>query len=322
MRRFKPSHGFIQENPDHTLLRFMPYMAKLRQKTMSYCRYGRPFRKATVLFMPKNIDLKLLDCNHQGPHAVKLGGNYNGQRRWSKKHLKGAVPAPLIRSIVRQLHKQWGFTPPNVQPRSKYGARIGRAFVKVLPDTGATKAHCTTDTLTEIFKFNKGHNPPAMVVRGVPAYKVELADGTTVTGNSEAVADVHLITPSGNAMLTQVNFNIVPGKIAPIILGRSTLRKLHIPPIWDLIEKQITNAKKSPAMAKSAETVVLEEWRKRRKLQSDGEPETLVGIDDLYGLGAPEPTKSDLEKARDDILHRARAAGAPKDYMIFLTDLV
>ena len=42
----------------------------------------------------------------------------------------------------------------------------------------------------------------------------------------------------------------------------------------------------------------------------------------MYGLGAPEPTKTDLSKALDDILKRARSAGASKAYMAFLTDLI
>ena len=220
VKRLKP-RGFILENPRFTALAKMPYMANLKYEYVSYCQYGRPFQKKTVLWMSDSINLKLKDCDCKGPHEVKLGGSYNGQRRWSKKHLKGAVPAPLVRSIARQLHKQWGLQTPAARPRLTHGARIGRAFVKVLPDTGASKAHCTSQTLAAILKLNKGQRPPAMLIRTVPTYKVELADGNMVTGNTEAVADVHLITPSGSAVLTQVNFNVVPGKLAPLIMGRA-----------------------------------------------------------------------------------------------------
>jgi len=273
--------------------------------------------------MSDSINLQLKDCNCEGPHEVKLGGNYNGQRRWSKKHLKGAVPAPLVRSIARQLIKQWGLKIPVMRPSLTHGARIGRAFIKVLPDTGATKAHCTSDTLEAILELNKSQHPSPITIQAVPEYMVELADGTTVTGNAEAVADVHLITPSGSALLPKVSFNVVPGKLAPLIVGRLELEKLGMQPIWKLIERQIIhNNRQRPIMAKSADSVVLEEWRKRRKLQSEGEPETLIGIDEMYGLGAPEPTKTDLSKALDGILERAKSAGAPKAYMAFLTDLI
>ena len=240
-----------------------------------------------------------------------------------KKHLKGAVPTPLVRSIVRQLHKQWGLNLPITRPRLTHGARIGRAFVKVLPDTGATKAHCTSATLAKILKINRSQQSPPITVHNVPEYRVELADGSVVTGNVQALADVHLITPSGSATLTKVSFNVVPGKLSPLIVGRSELKRLGVQPIWDLIERQIIgNNTRHTVMAKAADSVVLDEWRKRRKLQSEGEPETLIGIDDLYGLGAPEPTNSDLTKALDNILKRALTSGAPKDFMVFLTDLI
>ena len=319
--RLKP-RGWIIENPRFTNLASMPYMSKLKYEYVSYCQYGRPFRKATVLWMSDSIHLQLKDCVCKGPHEVKLGGNYNGQRKWSKKHLKGAIPRPLVRSIARQLQKQWGLT-KIARPKAKHGARIGRAFVQVLPDTGATKAHCTSETLRAIMALNKNQVPQPIIIRSVPRYRVELADGTTVTGNTEAVADVHLVTPSGNALLPGVNFNIVPGKMAPLIVGRAELKRLHVPPIWELIETFIRGRHpRRTVTAKVADSVVLDEWRKRRKIQSEGEPETLIGIDSLHGLGAPEPSAEDMDKALLNILKRAKTAGAPNGFMTKLSHMI
>ena len=65
--RLKP-RGWIIENPRFTSLVSMPYMSKLKYEYVSYCQYGRPFRKATVLWMSDSIHLKLKYCVCKGPH--------------------------------------------------------------------------------------------------------------------------------------------------------------------------------------------------------------------------------------------------------------
>ena len=98
------------ENPRYTLLAKQKYMQGIKFTHCDWCRFGRDFRKSTTLWHSDSISLQLGLCNHTGAHKVKLGGNYGGTKgckRWSKKHLKGQIPPALVRTIARQLHKQW-----------------------------------------------------------------------------------------------------------------------------------------------------------------------------------------------------------------------
>ena len=102
IKRFKP-RGFIFENPRYTKLFEQPYMQGIKYVHCDYCMYGLPYRKSTTLWHSDSISLKLKTCTCKGAHKVKLGGNYNGYKRWSKKHLKRRISEALARSIAEQV---------------------------------------------------------------------------------------------------------------------------------------------------------------------------------------------------------------------------
>ena len=102
--------GFIIENPRHAKLAEQAYMANLKKVFCSYCQYGFPYRKDTKLWHSDSITLKLMSCRCKTKHKVKIGGDYGGTpgcKRFSKKWQKGKLLAPLVRSIDKQLTKQW-----------------------------------------------------------------------------------------------------------------------------------------------------------------------------------------------------------------------
>ena len=160
------------ENPRYTLLAKQKYMQGIKFTHCDWCRFGRDFRKSTTLWHSDSISLQLELCNHTGAHKVKLGGNYGGTKgckRWSKKHLKGQIPPALIRTIARQLHKQWNLpeflpnvhsshTKPNT-PSQKRGVLLGAAFVVATPDSGSTRTVITSQTADLVLRNNKPNEP-------------------------------------------------------------------------------------------------------------------------------------------------------------------
>ena len=160
--KVKP-RGFILENPQHTKLANQTYMSSLKKEYCSYCQYGFPYRKDTTLWHSDSISLKLKSCNCTEKHAVKIGGDYGGKpgcKRYSKKWQKGKLPAPLVRSIAKQLMKQWNIgaksssslQKPSPNKNSSIatplgpdtrGALIGNAFMGAIPDTGSTRSVLT-----------------------------------------------------------------------------------------------------------------------------------------------------------------------------------
>ena len=87
VRKYKPRFWLL-ENPRHTSLAKQPYMQGLKTTFFAWCRYGRPFQKQTTLWHSQDLELDLLDCRCTKPHAVKLGGTYNGAHRWKRRNNK------------------------------------------------------------------------------------------------------------------------------------------------------------------------------------------------------------------------------------------
>jgi len=92
---------WVIENPQTGTLKFQYFMKDLPFTDVSYCMYGKEFRKQTRLW--NNFEFKGLVCNHQKKHKVSCG---NGRKEWTSKNLdsyeKGSIPTSLIKEIEEQ----------------------------------------------------------------------------------------------------------------------------------------------------------------------------------------------------------------------------
>jgi len=107
---FKPK-WYVVENPQG-LLRLQPMMKKRTdRKTVSYCKYGFPYRKHTDLwtnspFAPKKCE-KGHECDfarkhHYHPQTVQTGSDKRKIVKCTPQlSTRYSIPAPLIRSIFR-----------------------------------------------------------------------------------------------------------------------------------------------------------------------------------------------------------------------------
>ena len=97
----KPKYWII-ENPQTGTLKFQYFMKDLPYTDVSYCRYGKEFRKQTRLW--NNFNFKGKVCNHTEKHKDSCG---NGRKEWTENNLssyeKGSIPEGLARTILREL---------------------------------------------------------------------------------------------------------------------------------------------------------------------------------------------------------------------------
>ena len=300
-----------------------------------YCMYGLPYRKSTTLWHSDSISLKLKTCTCKGAHKVKLGGNYNGYKRWSKKHLKGRIPEALTRSIAEQVMTQWGMPfrksllkRPQLlsssQQRQTHGVLLGKAFVVATPDSGSTRSVITTGTADLVIKTNGQDHPGLKLVRVKP-YQIDLADGKVTTCTHRAYADVTLVTPGNRMLLQNVQLNVLPGPPSSFLIGRAELDRLRLPCLWTLIGRAVQRTKIAAKPIKEnafGARDPLQEWRDRRTKYAQGEADSLAGLDDFLGHGAPEPTPNELRASVEKIVSRAQTDGAPADFVIKLRKLV
>jgi hypothetical protein len=119
---FNPSRWVI-ENPVG-LLRHQPIMDDLShlRKTVSYCRYGFPYRKNTDLWT--NIDFQPLRCAHgtycdmrskRGKHDQTV--QQNGAKRQSMK-TRYAIPSSLIYDLLTDPSMTQLFPKSNYSPKA------------------------------------------------------------------------------------------------------------------------------------------------------------------------------------------------------------
>ena len=94
---------------------------------------------------------------------------------------------------------------------------------------------------------------------------------------------------------------------------------MGIPTLWSLIEDAIRKGAVHKAQKASS---ALEDWKQRRIALSKDEPECLVGVDELYGHGAPSPTNEETRKSIEDIVTRAIKDGASTTYVEKLRKLI
>ena len=98
----------------------------------------------------------------------------------------------------------------------------------------------------------------------VPEYRVRLANGAVSTSKTLAIADLTLVSLAGAAKLPQVHFNVIPGRVAPLLVGRIELRRLGIPILWDLIDQRITEERSNKIAHTAKAADELDDWRRRR----------------------------------------------------------
>ena len=291
-RRVKPT-VWVLENPRHTALAKQDYMKHLATTHWAFCRYGRPYQKETTLWHSSNLRLKLLECRCTTPHAVKLGGTYNGQHKWKRKNAKMSLPVPFCRTMAEQitefLRKTDPAPPRAVQPKPGPAPSESDDWVKrsvrarkngfkralrdhdtpvnihgvILPydaDTGADETVMTQATLDWIVK----HAATPIEVTTVPPYSTMLANGARVVSRTVAYCDFELITHVGSTILKRVKCNVLPGEvIAEILLGLKELHALGITPVkkqvHDAIERRIKEKERRARAARLEPIVDLEE---------------------------------------------------------------
>lgn len=93
---------WIIENPQTGTLKFQYFMKDLTFTDVSYCMYGKSFRKQTRLW--NNFNFKGKICNHKEKHKDSCG---NGRKEWTENNLnsyeKGSIPEELTKTILKQL---------------------------------------------------------------------------------------------------------------------------------------------------------------------------------------------------------------------------
>ena len=100
----KPKYWVI-ENPQTGTLKFQYFMRDLSFTDISYCRYGKSFRKQTRLW--NNFNFKGKTCICKIKHKNSCG---NGRKQWTNKNLnsyeKGTIPAKLTISILKYVEEK------------------------------------------------------------------------------------------------------------------------------------------------------------------------------------------------------------------------
>ena len=96
----KPKYWII-ENPQTGTLKFQYFIRDLPYTDVSYCMYGKPFRKQTRLWNNFNFVGKI--CNHKEKHKDSCG---NGRSEWTTNKLnayeKGSIPMELTLDILKR----------------------------------------------------------------------------------------------------------------------------------------------------------------------------------------------------------------------------
>ena len=97
----KPKFWII-ENPQTGTLKFQYFMKDLPYTDVSYCRYGKGFRKQTRLW--NNFEFVGKLCNCIGKHKDSAG---NGRKEYTSRtfnsYEKGSIPKELILEIEKEL---------------------------------------------------------------------------------------------------------------------------------------------------------------------------------------------------------------------------
>jgi len=100
----KPKYWII-ENPQTGTLKFQYFMNDLPFTDVSYCRYGKTFRKQTRLW--NNFKFVGRTCICKERHKDSCG---NGRKEWTSKGLtnyeKGSIPKELTLNILKQIKEK------------------------------------------------------------------------------------------------------------------------------------------------------------------------------------------------------------------------
>ena len=97
----KPKFWVI-ENPQTGTLKFQYFIKELLFTDVSYCRYGKTFRKQTRLW--NNFGFIGKTCNHKEKHKDSC---VNGRKEWTENNLssykKGSIPRELVLDIIKEI---------------------------------------------------------------------------------------------------------------------------------------------------------------------------------------------------------------------------
>jgi len=92
---------WIIENPQTGTLKFQYFMKDMPYTDVSYCRYGKTFRKQTRLW--NNFKFVGKVCNCKTKHKDSCG---NGRKEWTSNNLssyeKGSIPIELCKEIINK----------------------------------------------------------------------------------------------------------------------------------------------------------------------------------------------------------------------------
>ena len=275
--------------------------------------------QAQGMIIGAKVTLKLIEMNNP---TLKIPENFlpKMEQTIAVKYGTRITDAPKVKNITNKDAQK---------PPQSRGVLMGVAFVVATPDSGSTRTVITRGTADQVIQTNKlGSHPelPGLKLVDVPQYYIDLADGKLVSCTQHAIADITVVTPTTHALLRNVTMNVLPGPISPVLIGRSELLSLQIPDLWDLIEKSCQN-KGSPSPKRARQTAFkasdpLQGWRDRRAELVKGEDDSLASLDNLYAQGADEPSPSALKAAVEDILVRAKTAGAPPSFLTKLRELI
>ena len=128
IEQLEPKYFFI-ENP-RAMLRKMPFMERLTRKTITYCKYGMPYQKATDIWtncdswIPKEPCKANSPCHVRAPRGSRFGiqgvDGYRGEKHyrrdslhpsdlgdhcgWNATTRRGIVPRDLCLEILRSMN--------------------------------------------------------------------------------------------------------------------------------------------------------------------------------------------------------------------------
>jgi len=95
---------WVIENPQTGTLKFQYFMKDLPFTDVSYCMYGKTFRKQTRLW--NNFSFIGKVCDHKGKHQDSCG---NGRKKYTSKLMssydKGSIPIILCKDVLKTINK-------------------------------------------------------------------------------------------------------------------------------------------------------------------------------------------------------------------------
>ena len=109
-------------------------------------------------------------------------------------------------------------------------SKIAGVSLETMLDSGSSRIVLTSGTLKHIQECLQNQGKAKAKVKVVPAYKVTLAHGRMITSTTRLVANVKLFTPAGSVDVGNHLCTLLPGPLAPVLIGREALKLLGLKP--------------------------------------------------------------------------------------------